>query len=82
MQERSLENSIDPCKAQVSICYPTFLTRSFSGSRKAARILLTLDENDPRRLFEGEFLIDIAEEVCVCLSLPIFNMIITLIIPF
>merc|ERR1712010_203413 len=25
--------------------------------RKAARILLTLDENDPRRLFEGEALI-------------------------
>jgi small subunit ribosomal protein S9e len=25
--------------------------------RKAARILLTMDENDPRRLFEGEALI-------------------------
>ena len=37
------------------------LTRSFSGSRKAARILLTMDENDPRRLFEGKDYLDIAE---------------------
>jgi len=33
------------------------LTLTFDKSRKAARILLTLDENDPRRLFEGEALI-------------------------
>ena len=56
------------------------LTRSFAGSRKAARILLTMDENDPRRLFEGKNLFDIAEVGGLyLLSLSIFNMIITLI---
>lgn len=63
----------------------------FFAHRKAARILLTLDENDPRRLFEGKFggfggkegLIDVAFRAIVCLLLlvfrnvPILNMIIT-----
>ena len=55
------------------------LTRSFAGSRKAARILLTMDENDPRRLFEGKDFLDIAEGGVLSLSFSIFNMIITLI---
>merc|ERR1711881_404961 len=40
------------CKREV---WRTQLT--LAKLRKAARILLTLDENDPRRLFEGEALI-------------------------
>ena len=40
------------CKREV---WRTQLT--LAKLRKAARILLTLDENDPRRLFEGKFLI-------------------------
>ena len=56
------------------------LTLAFDDSRKAARILLTLDENDPRRLFEGKFLLILPKDVCVSYALPILNMIITLII--
>ena len=78
MQERSLENSIGSCKAQVSR-HLLNLTRSFAGSRKAARILLTMDENDPRRLFEGKFYLISLEGGRLLLSLSIFNMIITLI---
>jgi small subunit ribosomal protein S9e len=40
------------CKREV---WRTQLT--LAKLRKAARILLTMDENDPRRLFEGEALI-------------------------
>ena len=54
------------------------MANSLSVIRKAARILLTMDENDPRRLFEGKFLIRRKEFVLK--SLPILIMIITFLI--
>ena len=63
LQERSLENATHTCKAQVSIPINILSSRrkssfsytfSFPACRKAARVLLTMDVTDPRRLFEGK----------------------------
>lgn len=38
---------------------PYLFTSLISNCRKAARLLLTLDEKDPKRVFEGKFNIEL-----------------------
>ena len=50
-QERGVESPTYPCQDQVWINY--IVNHKFVINRKAARQLLTLDEKDTKRVFEG-----------------------------